>query len=93
MVRNSRYFLTKASYVYFFKGQNIQRMMSSRIQRWAILLSAYDYSIRYRPGRDLTGADTLSRLPLSPSPGRTPDQEITFCYVMLSIAKRLLLEY
>ena len=48
-------------------------MVSSNIQRWVILLSAYGYSIPYRPGQDVIGADTLSRLLVSPSPGKTSD--------------------
>ena len=38
-------------------------MASSRIQRWALTLSAYHYTIRYKPGSALSNADTLSRLP------------------------------
>ena len=38
-------------------------MASSRIQRWAITLSAYRYSIRYKKGQLLGNADALSRLP------------------------------
>uniref|UniRef100_A0A5S6QBK2 RNA-directed DNA polymerase n=1 Tax=Trichuris muris TaxID=70415 RepID=A0A5S6QBK2_TRIMR len=44
--------------------------MSPRMTRWCILLSAYDYSLVYRPGRDLENADALSRLPL---PGPTAE--------------------
>ena len=42
----------------------IPQMASSRIQRWALTLSAYKYSIRYKPGKTLSNADALSRLPL-----------------------------
>ena len=38
-------------------------MASGRIQRWALTLSAYQYSIRYKPGAKLSNADALSRLP------------------------------
>ena len=41
-------------------------MASSRIVRWAIILSAYTYTIHYKPGKHLSNADALSRLP-SPS--------------------------
>ena len=37
-------------------------MAASRIQRWAILLGAYDYSIQHHPGSQM---NALSRLPLS----------------------------
>ena len=48
-----------------------------RIQRWALTLGAYDYSIRYKPGLDHANADVFSRLPLPnytrnvPPPGET----------------------
>ena len=38
-------------------------MASSRVQRWAITLSAYQYHIRYKPGSEVGNADALSRLP------------------------------
>ncbi len=38
-------------------------MASSRIQCWAITLSAYSYTIRYKPGKQLCNADALSHLP------------------------------
>ena len=39
-------------------------MASSHIQRWAIILSTYSYTIRYKPGTHVANADALSRLPL-----------------------------
>ena len=42
----------------------IPPMASARIQRWALMLSAYHYEICYRPGADHANADGLSRLPL-----------------------------
>ena len=41
-------------------------MASARIQRWpwALTLSAYDYTIAYKPGEQNSNADLLSRLPL-----------------------------
>ncbi|KRX85825.1 Uncharacterized protein T4E_10797, partial [Trichinella pseudospiralis] len=46
-------------------GNSIQTpaSMSPRMIRWSILLSAYDYSLVYRPGLKLGNADALSRLP------------------------------
>ncbi|XP_077551351.1 uncharacterized protein LOC144165103 [Haemaphysalis longicornis] len=40
-------------------------MAAARIQRWALLLSAYDYVIIHQPGKDNVPADALSRLPTS----------------------------
>ena len=41
------------------KNKGINTNASSRVQRWALILSRYNYTIRYRPG---TGncADALS---------------------------------
>ena len=47
-------------------------MASARIQRWALTLSAYDYTISYKPGKDQASADLLSRLPLAGFPNETP---------------------
>ncbi|XP_072144423.1 uncharacterized protein [Dermacentor andersoni] len=39
-------------------------MAAARIQRWSLLLGAYQYKIEYKPGSDNLNADALSRLPL-----------------------------
>ena len=38
---------------------------SSRVQRWALTLAGYDYSLVYHPGKEMYCADTLrvSRFP------------------------------
>ncbi len=36
---------------------------ATRVQRWALLLSAYDYKLTYRRGLENGNADALSRLP------------------------------
>lgn len=46
------------------ESRAVPAMASARLQRWALFLSAYDYSISYRPGKELSNADSLSRLPL-----------------------------
>ena len=43
-------------------------MASPRVVRWAMMLSAYDYRLEYRPGRLQGHCDALSRLPLSDAP-------------------------
>ena len=48
----------------FGESKQVPLMAASRIQRWALTLSEYDYSIRYRPGSKICNADALSRLPL-----------------------------
>ncbi|KAK4302111.1 hypothetical protein Pmani_025774 [Petrolisthes manimaculis] len=45
---------------------------SPRVQRWALMLSAYTYKLVYSPGRYQTHCDGLSRLPLPHSPTKVP---------------------
>lgn len=40
-------------------------MAAARMERWALLLSAHDYTIQYQKGALHANADGLSRLPLS----------------------------
>ena len=47
-------------------------MAAPRIQRWALTLSAYEYTIIYRPGKDQGHADALSHLPLPQTPTVVP---------------------
>ncbi|XP_064470040.1 uncharacterized protein K02A2.6-like [Ornithodoros turicata] len=48
----------------FKEGKAISSTAASRIQRWALTLSAYNYQIEYKPGRQNGNADALSRLPI-----------------------------
>ena len=52
----------------FGERNGIPQMASSRIQRWALTLSAYTYTIRYRAEKNLSHADALSRLPCADVP-------------------------
>ena len=47
-------------------------MASARLQRWSLLLGAYNYTIQFKPGRDNLVADALSRLPLQDWPSNIP---------------------
>ncbi|KAG0735863.1 hypothetical protein G6F16_012384 [Rhizopus arrhizus] len=42
-----------------------------RLARWALSLQQHDFTIVYRPGRDNTGPDALSRYPVASSSGFT----------------------
>ena len=53
--------------------KGISVMASSRIQRWALTLGAYEYTIACRPGKDQAPADALSRLPLPETPETIPN--------------------
>ena len=56
----------------FDESKAVPLMASARVQRWALTLSAYTYSIQYKAGRDHANADGLSQLPLEDSPGKVP---------------------
>ena len=40
-------------------------MAAPRIKRWPLDLSAYDYSWKYRSGKNMCHTDAMSRLPLN----------------------------
>ena len=63
----------------FADTRQVPLMAASRIQRWSLLLSSYEYSIEYKPGDKLANADALSRLPLpETSPQSSPDMTVQF---------------
>ncbi|XP_031347132.1 uncharacterized protein K02A2.6-like isoform X2 [Photinus pyralis] len=45
----------------------IPTLSAARLQRWALILQAYQYEIKYRKGQDMANADAMSRLPLEES--------------------------
>ncbi len=48
----------------FGPKKGIPSLAAARLQRWAVLLSAYSYEIQYKSTREHSNADGLSRLPL-----------------------------
>ena len=48
----------------FSESRATPTMASGRVQRWALTLGGYDYSIQYKEGKNMANADALSRLPL-----------------------------
>ena len=51
----------------FNESKGIPSQASGRIRRWALTLSNYDYTVRYRSSAAHGNADALSRLPLDVS--------------------------
>ena len=49
----------------FGPKKGIPSLAAARLQRWAILLSAYHYDIRFKATNEHANADGLSRLPLA----------------------------
>jgi hypothetical protein len=58
-------------------------MAAARIQRWALILSAYDYAIQYKERIQNANADALSRLQLPDTPGSTQVPEETILLMEL----------
>ncbi|RXN33535.1 putative protein K02A2.6-like protein [Labeo rohita] len=56
----------------FNETKAIPQMGSPRVQRWAVMLQAYQYNIVYKPGKYHQNADALSRLPI-PGEGELDD--------------------
>ena len=50
-------------------NQGVPSLAAARMQRWALILSAYQYVLEYTPGSQNECADCLSRLPLPSSQG------------------------
>ncbi|UYV74499.1 hypothetical protein LAZ67_11003688 [Cordylochernes scorpioides] len=54
----------------FNPNKPIPQVLSPRMMRWCLTLSAYTYTIEYKPGIKNGNVDTLSRLPLNESPSQ-----------------------
>ena len=51
----------------FDPSKQLPQMASFRVQRWAMTLCGYQYTLQHHPGNCLGNADALSRLPLAES--------------------------
>ena len=71
-VRRPRRYLFSVFFLIFADHECLQQISKigerkPRIQRWMEFLSAYNYRLSYRRGRDSANADFLSRLPIPPT--------------------------
>ena len=65
----------------FSESKATPTMASGRIQRWALTLGAYSYTIQYRKGDENSNADALSRLPLA-GPTKEPPKPAEMIHLM-----------
>ncbi len=62
--------------------QGVPTLAAARMQRWALILSAYQYNIEYRCSSDHANADALSRLPQpEEGPEETGEKVYHFSYL------------
>ena len=66
----------------FSEKKGVPVMASARVQRWALILSAYSYTIQYKKGAENSNADALSRLPLPTKMNDPPRQPAEVVYLM-----------
>jgi hypothetical protein len=62
----------------FGPKSNIPPLAAARMQRWAILLSGYDYRIEFRKSADNANADFFSRFPLHDTNNENENDEYVF---------------
>lgn len=67
----------------FGPKRGIPTIAAARLQRWAVMLSAYDFSLEYRSAQDNVEPDFLSRLPLPSSEGERFDDVTTFFHLWM----------
>ena len=63
----------------FGPKKGIPFLAAARLQRWAVLLSAYSYLIEYKSINQHGNADALSRLPL-PETDTVPTSDVPSCF-------------
>ena len=56
----------------FGESRAVPHQASGRIQRWAWILAAYEYTLQFRPTEKHGNADAMSRLPLPDCPAEVP---------------------
>ena len=56
--------------------KGVSSVAAARLQRWSLLLSAYNYDIEFRPTEAHGNADALSRLPLDRVPKQLSEAQV-----------------
>ncbi|CAM4801383.1 unnamed protein product, partial [Rotaria magnacalcarata] len=69
----------------FNPAKGIPISTANRLQRWAISLMGYTYTIRYKPTRDHANADALSRLPAGPDDTFVDQEALQINYIQSQI--------
>ncbi|CAI6356579.1 unnamed protein product [Macrosiphum euphorbiae] len=72
----------------FNPSKSIPQLSAARLQRWAIILAAYNYEIVFKKGECNSNADGLSRLPLESK--ESVDNECCLVSVVASFEEKLL---
>lgn len=67
----------------FGPKHGIPALAAARMQRWAVLLSAYQYNIEYRSSAKNANADLLSRLPVGEASSGDPEEYFVFETVLM----------
>lgn len=68
--------------IYIFgPNKGIPQMAASRVQRWAVLLAAYDFDIKYIRGKDNITADSLSHMIKSAKETKVTTEDEEFSYL------------
>ena len=60
----------------FSPKSSLPALAAARLQRWAIILSAYQYEVEFRATDNHANADCLSRLPLEVTTEEMPLQNL-----------------
>ena len=63
----------------FGEEKPVPIMSAARIQRWALLLSTYNYELRYRSSPENANADSMSHLPQPNDETSNAKNQINLC--------------
>ncbi len=66
----------------FGKNRRLPEIGTSRVIRWSIFLSEYDYKIEYRPTKNHANCDFLSRLPSAKTKHSTEEDELSTIFAV-----------